>query len=205
MGIVITRTKTLIAASVNVIAHTQTPLGAGNLTLVTSVVTLDTQRRVLFTFAADETGHTFVVYGTKQGGAAIQESVAGAGIGTVATKQDFLTVSRISISTAATGAIQVGTNGVGSTDWQSVDVMRQPVNVAFQAIVGAGTVNYSIQTTNQDVNALAVGAAPVAFDTVVAAQTTDQAGSITDPVPYFRLTINSGTDPVTLTYSQAGP
>ena len=206
MGIARTITKVLTGASVNVIAHTQTPGGAGNLTLTSTPVTLDTQRRVLLTFAADETGHTFVVYGTKQGGSSIQETVAGTTAGAVATIQDFLTVSRVSISTAATGAIQVGTNGVGATDWQSIDTMREPVNVAFQVTVGAGTVNYSVQMTVQDVNMLPSGTTyPTAFDSVVASQTTDQIGSITDPASFFRLVINSGTDPATITYQQAGP
>jgi hypothetical protein len=211
MGIAHTLSVVLTAASDNCISVSQTPGAAGNLTITgtaatAGVATLDTQRRVLLTFAASEVGHTFVVYGTKQGGTSISETVAGTGIGTVATNQDFLTVTRVSISAAATGAINVGTNGVGSTDWQSIDTMRQPVNVAFQAVVGAGTVNYSIQTTVQDVNMLPSGTTyPTAFDSVVAAQATNQVGSITDPVSFFRLVINSGTDPVTFTYQQAGP
>jgi hypothetical protein len=205
MGIIITRTKSLTADSANVIAHSQTPLAAGNLTLTSATVTLDTQRRVLFTFAADETGHNFVVYGTKQGGALIQEAVAGTTAGTVATNQDFLTVTRVSIDAVAAGAIQVGTNTVGSTDWQSVDLMRQPVNLSFQVAV-SGTLNYTIQYTNTDVQNLAVGAYPTIFNhPTVVAQSTSQSGSFTDPIAYFRLTVNSGTGTGTLTYSQAGP
>lgn len=205
MGIVITRSKTLVAASVNVIAHTQTPLGAGNLTLTSSPVTLDTQRRVLFTFAGDETGHTFVVYGTKQGGAPIQESVAGTTAGTVATFQDFLTVSRISISTAATAGIQVGTNGVGATDWQSVDLMRQPVNVGI-AVTVTGTVNYTVQSTNQDINNLSVGQYATSFDhPQLTGQTVSNAAGYTTPIAYFRLQINSGTGSCSMAYEQAGP
>ena len=206
MGIVITRTKALTADSVNVIAHTQTPLAAGNLTLVSTPVTLDTQRRVLFTFVADETGHSFVVYGTKQGGASIQETVAGAGIGTVSTLQDFLTVSRVSISAAATGAIQVGTNTVGATDWQSIDIFRQPVNIGFSIVLN-GTVNYTIQTTNQDVNALLpAGQIPTTSDLPqFTALSYTTSGGITTPAAYFRLQINSGTGTATLNYEQAGP
>ena len=210
MGVVITRTKALVAAADNCICASQTPMAAGNLTIngsdaTAGVATLDTQRRVLLTFAADETGHTFVVYGTKQGGASIQETVAGAGIGTYATNQDFLTVTQVSISHSATGAIKVGTNGVGSTDWQSIDIMRQPVNVGFSIIV-TGTVNYTMQTTNQNVNALAVGAYPNSYDLAqFTALTYSSSGGITTPAAFFRLTINSGTGSCELDYEQAGP
>ena len=210
MGIIITRTKALTAASDNCISVSQTPAGAGNLTITgtaatAGVATLDTQRRVILTFAADETGHTFVVYGTRQGGASIQETVAGAGIGIYATNQNFLTVTCVSISAAATGAIKVGTNGVGSMDWQSVDLMRQPINLGFQ-VVPTGTVNYTIEATNADIQNLAVGAGATAFNHVtVAAQTVSQSAAFTDPISYFRLLINSGTGSCTLTYSQAGP
>lgn len=210
MGVIITRSKQLAAASANKICLSQTPSGAGNLTINGAaasggVATLDTQRQVLFTFAADETGHTFVVYGTKQGGSAIQETVAGTTAGTVATNQMFLTVTRISIDAAATGAMTVGTNGVGSTDWQSVDLFTEPVNVGFQVVV-SGTVNYTVEYTEQDVNALATGAYPAVFaHSSIASKTDNQAGSFTTPLTYFRLTINSGTGSATLTYSQAGP
>ena len=210
MGISRTLTKALTAASDNCISLSQTPGAAGNLTITGSaasagVATLDTQRQVLLTFAADETGHTFVVYGTKQGGSAISETVAGTTAGTVATNQDFLTVTRVSISAAATGAIKVGTNTFGATDWQSVDTMRQPVNVAFQIGV-TGTINYSIQTTVQDVNNLPSGTTyPTAFDSVVAGQAGNMGGSLTDPVTFFRLLVNSGTGAAILSYQQAGP
>jgi len=210
MGVAITRTKQLTAASANCVCLSQTPLAAGNLTIngsaaTAGVATLDTQRRVLFTFAADETGHTFVVYGTKQGGSAIQETVAGTTAGTVATVQDFLTITRISISVAATGALTVGTNTVGATDWQSVDTMREPINVGAQ-IVTAGTVNYTVQYTNQNFNALPTGTYPVAFNhPTLVGQTTSQAGSFTTPIAGFRVLINSGTGSCTLTYEQAGP
>lgn len=209
MARVITVSKQLAAASANCICTSQTPLAAGNLTINGSaatggVATLDTQRRVLFTFAADETGHTFVVYGTKQGGSAIQETVAGTTAGTVATTQDFLTVTRITISVAATGAITVGTNGVGSTDWQSVDLFTEPVNVGFQVVV-SGTINYTVEYTMQEIM-LSLGVIPTAFaHSSVASKTDNQAGSFTTPIAYFRLTVNSGAGSATMTYSQSGP
>lgn len=211
MGIIYTRSKVLTASSANCICQSQTPLAAGNLTIngsaaVSGVAILDTQRRVLLTFAADETGHNFTVYGTKQGGSTISEVVAGTTAGTVATNLDFLTVTRVAIDAPATGAIQVGTNTVGSTDWQSVDLMREPVNIGFQVVV-SGTVNYTIQYTQQNINALPSGTAyPTAFDhPIVTSKTASLADSFSMPIAYFRLTVNSGTGSCTLTYDQAGP
>jgi len=209
MGNVITRSKALTAASANCICASQTPGAAGNMLIngaaaTSGVATLDSARRVLFTFAADESGHNFVVYGTNSGGNAIQEAVAGTTAGTVATNLDFKTVTRISISAQATGAITVGTNTVGSMAWQSVDLMRQPINIGFQVVV-AGTVNYTVEYTQQDVNALAVGAFPTVFATSIASKTDAEVGTFTTPIAYFRVTINSGTGTVTLTYEQAGP
>lgn len=210
MGIVITRSKALAAASANCICLSQTPGAAGNLTLngssvVNGVAVLDTARRVLLTFAANETGHTFVVYGTNSSNSLIQESIAGTTAGTVYTNQDFKTVTRISISAAATGAIQAGTNTIGSLTWQSVDMMRQPVNVGFQIAV-TGTVNYTVEYTNQDVNVLAVGVFPTVFPhQSIVGMTDNESGSFTDPIAYFRVTINSGTGTVALSYEQAGP
>lgn len=210
MGIVISRSKALTAASANCICLSQTPLAAGNLTLNGSTVTagvstLDSARRVLFTFAADETGHTFVVYGTNSSGNSIQETVAGTAPGTVATSQDFKTVTQITVSAATTGALTVGTNTVGSIAWQSVDWMRQPINVGFQIVV-TGTVNYTVEYTNQDVNSLAAGVAPTVFPhATLVNQTASQAGSFMQPIGFFRVTINSGTGTVALTYEQAGP
>lgn len=208
MGIVYSRTKQLTGASVNVIAHTQTPLAAGNLTLVSSPVTLDTARRVLFTPAGAEAGNgtVWTVYGTNSSNNNIQETVNGVdNPATAATNQDFKTVSRIAVNKAQAGAVQVGTNGVGSLTWQSVDTMREPMNVGFQCVV-SGTINYTVEYTNQDVNALGVGVYPTVFaHSTVAAQTTSQSGSFTDPIAYFRVTVNSGTGSVTLIYEQAGP
>ena len=82
MARIVTITKVLAAASVNDICLSQTPVGAGNLTIngadaAGGVATQDTQRRVLFTFAADESARTFGVYGTLQNGTAFAENVTG--------------------------------------------------------------------------------------------------------------------------------
>jgi hypothetical protein len=204
-------TKVLVAASATAISASQTPAGAGNLLInggsaSGGVATLDTQRQVLLTFAADETGHTFVVYGTSDGGQAIQESVAGAAA-TAVTTQMFKTVTRISISAAAAGAITVGTNGVGATPWQIVSADMTPVNLGVGVVV-SGTVNFSLQYTYDDPSGTYPNPA-VTFPTVwnltaLASKAVATDSNITFPIAAYRLLINSGTGTATATIVQAG-
>lgn len=207
--------KVLAAASATAISASQTPLGAGNLLInggsaSGGVATLDTQRIVLLTFAADETGHTFVVYGTSEGGQVIQESVAGAAA-TAVTTQNFKTITRISISAASAGAITVGTNGVGATDWQIVSSDLSPVNLGIGVTV-SGTVNFTLQYTYDDpsgtypnpatvttsgyVNASRgnqITQFPTAWNlTALASKAVATDSSITFPITAYRLVINSG-------------
>lgn len=209
MGLPITRSKTLAASGATKVCASQTPLAGGNLLIngtaaTGGVATLDTQRRVLFTFAADESARTFVVYGTNQSGSAIQETVTG-NASTTYTNLDFLTVTRISIDAASAGAITVGTNGVGSGPWQSGNTFVPSVNINLQCVV-TGTVNYTIQGTNMDVNNLPSGVAypPVFNHEILAAQTASAQASWTDSVTMFRWLINSGPGTLQVTYDQAG-
>lgn len=219
--------KVLAAASTTAISASQTPGGAGNLLInggsaSGGVATLDTQRIVLLTFAADETGHTFVVYGTNEGGQTIQESVAGAAA-TAVTTQNFKTVTRISISAAATGAITVGTNGVGASDWQIVSADLSPVNLAI-GITVSGTVNFTLQYTYDDPsgtypNPAAVTTSgyvnanrnnqltqfPTAWNlTALASKAVATDSSIAFPIAAYRLLINSGTGSAQAIVLQAG-
>ena len=203
-------TKSLVAASVNNIATTQTPGGAGNLTLngttvAGGVATLDTQRQVLITQAADETGHTFTVYGTTDSGAAISEAVAGSSAASVHTNASFKTVTQVAISAAATGALQVGTNGVGATPWRPVDWFTEIANFGLSVIV-TGTVNYTMNYTYEDPNnPIVAGGSPTAWPlTALSAKAANAEGNILFPIAAVQLVINSGTGSATLVMVQSG-
>lgn len=218
MALPVVITKALATADDDGICQSQTPLAAGNLTLngalvVSGVGQLGTQRRVLLTLAADESGHNFTIYGTVQGGASISEVVAGTTAGTVATSQDFLTVTQVAIDHAATGAIKVGTNGVGSTPWQTVNRNISPVNISIGVVV-SGTVNFTVEYTydnpqdqiqsNFPPNTIKVPTAWALSALTSKSAATD--GTINDPIAAWRLTINSSTAPgsATATGIQAG-
>lgn len=210
-------TKALAGSGATKVCASQTP-SAGNMLINGTaasggVATLDTQRRVLFTFAADESGHSFVLYGTNQAGTPIYETIAGTTAGTVASLLDYLTVTRISISANATGAITVGTNGVGSTPWININYQSAPVAVTAACVV-SGTVNYTVEMTYDNFwtapqywTSITAPTTPTAWsDPNISAKTASADTTINDPVTGVRLTINSSTAPgsVTMTLIQAG-
>lgn len=220
-------TKALVGADADGISLTQTPSGAGNLLIngafaTAGVATLDTQRIVLFTFAADESARTFVVYGTDDNGRSIQETVAGTA-DTAETSQSFKTVTRISIDDGSAGAITVGTNGVGATPWQIINWDISPINLGIAVLV-VGTVDYTWQYTFEDPsgvfpNPRVVSSGyvdteqpshqlvkfPTAFGlSALSSKSADTDASMTTPIVAWRLQINSGTGSAQCCIIQAG-
>lgn len=202
----------LATAVANNIALSQTP-SAGALTLngslvASGVAVLDVARQVLFTFAANETGHSFVVTGKSWAGDSISETVAGTTAGTVATVLSYKSVSSIAISANATGALTVGTNGVASSPWIRLDDWA-----LFSTIIQCnvtGTVNYTIQTTNDDPNSNTNPVTPASVswinfpDLNMVAQTATAQSSLSYTPAWLRVVLNSGTGSVLSTMTQAG-
>lgn len=198
----------LTAASSNNIATSQTPGGAGALTLNGTTVTggvavLDHPRRVLIT--TTDTTHTFTVTGTNASGMPQSESFLIVG-GSTYTQLDYLTVTSITISGAATGAVTVGTNGIASTAWVRLDEWAQ-AQVGIQCDV-SGTVNYTIQSTYDDPNS---PTNPVVASSVTWINTNDSNGvNATGAIQtnylfaptFVRVLLNSGSGSVTMTAVQ---
>jgi len=190
-------TKTLAAAAADNIAQSQSP-GAGAITLNGSLVsggvaTLDTPRRILITTTDDDTDITYTVIGTNYAGNPLSETVTGPDNSTVATTQDFATVTSVTHTGSVEAAVTVGTNGVGSTPWY---VTNQENSMAAYGlcVVTSGTVNYTVEYTYDDPNAPFTGTFPTTFSlTALAAQTATKDSSISSPVRAIRATVNSGT------------
>lgn len=202
----------LATAAANNIAASQTPSGAGNLTLTAAALAgtvPDVPRRILFTPAGAESGNgtIWTVYGTNRSGASISEVVNGVdNPSTVYTVQDFKTVTRIAVNKAQAGAVTVGTNGVASTNWFMLNNALTPMNVGL-AVVVSGTINYTVEYTYDDPNAPFTGTYPTVFNiSALASKATNLDGSLTTPVFAIRLTQNSFTNPGTasLVAIQAG-
>ena len=209
-------TKQLAAADQDAVAASQTPVAAGPLTLTADPVVLDTQRQLLFTFAADETGREFVVTGTDDEGHVISETVAGTAT-TAVTVLDYKTVTEVTIDAASAGAIEVGTNGVGATPPVPLDQYVPDFSVMI-ACIATGTVNYTVQYTFDDVfvdyspgNTQAPGSPagdPASITwwphSDITGATGNDKGALTEPVKAVRLLMNSGDGSVEMQVIQGG-
>jgi hypothetical protein len=203
------------AASANNIALSQTPtttvtlngsLGSGG------VATLDNPRRILITTAGAEAGKTMTVVGTTWGETIVTDVLALPSSSTVASVIDFKTVTSMTISSAAAGALTVGTTTgpVAAGPWFKPDTSLA-AEIAIQVTV-SGTINYTIQQTLDDPTVIGSTMAPYQVSwvsssdaAVVSATTTKQSNYLFLPA-YSRVLINSQTNPayVTVTYIQAG-
>jgi hypothetical protein len=215
-----------VAADPNGIAESQTPLAGGALVLdgvfvdANGVAQLGPQRQVLFTFAADETGRTFVVTGTTDQGQVQSESVLGAAA-TAVTVLSYSTITSITIDAASAGAIEVGTNGVGASVPIPMDQYVPDFSATLAAILRSGAQNYTVQFTMDNVfDAYNTDPAQIPFLTgysagrpdlivwwdhsTMTAQAASSKGVLTEPVKAVRLLTNSGTGEVELQVVQQG-
>ncbi|HEY1806015.1 MAG TPA: hypothetical protein VGG45_16195 [Terracidiphilus sp.] len=201
----VTFTKQLAAASANNISLSQSLAGAGKLLLNGSTAgVLDTQRRVLITSAGNDSGLTWTITGTNDGGAAIKDSVAGGNIAAVASNLDFASVTSIASSGATAAAVTVGTNTVGSSPWAIYDdtIVGSQMSVYVQLISGSGNVSIEYTYTpflgGPGIQSAIAYAPPNIVPTPVLhpqlqnlAATTE--GAIDFTIHAWRLTVNSGT------------
>jgi hypothetical protein len=204
----ITFTKTLAASSANNICLSQKPGGAGALTIngaaaTAGVATLDTQRIVGITSDANDSGNTLTITGTDGYGRTISETVTGPNTTTVSSTLNYKTVTSITISGAAVGNFTIGTTGVGASEWHPVDYIGNPTNTSIACVV-AGTVNYTVQHTHDDIFDPVTALNPTAINHAsLAAQTATGDGNYAFPIRAIRVVINSGTGSVASTILQA--
>lgn len=207
----------LVAAADNNISTSQTPAGAGNLTITGAlasggVATLDVARRILVTTVSDESSKTLTLYGTDRSGNVISEAMTGPNATTAYTSKDFKTLTRVAVSAAFTGAVKVGTNGVASSPW----IMLNFHAINFLVGIGVkvtGTVNYTIQTTYDDLMgyySAGVGTVwndagiPVTYDDPVGGSTVNDEFQLVTPVRAVRITLNSGSGTAVATVIESG-
>lgn len=201
----------LSASDDNGIAESQTPSGAGNLTLngalvsggVATLTDAGQARQVLITTTANETAKTLTIYGTDANGVEINETVTGPNNTTGTTTQFFRTVTRIAVSAAFTGAVYVGTNGVGCSRPAYLDQWAAGT-VALQADV-SGTVNFTVQQTVDNLNN--TSASSISWvnhpDVAMAAATATAQANYAYAPSFVRLKVNSGTGSAQLTIRQS--
>jgi hypothetical protein len=197
-------TTSFTAADPDGVATSQSPSGAGNLTLVSSAVTLTPPRFVTITSAGNDTGVTFTITGTRPGGSTQTEVVTGANAGAATSTLTFETVTSIAISGASAAAVEAGFTQSGYSDWLPLDIYT-PNQVTTISATVSGTVNYDIQYTNEDPFDRTITQTAVAHPAAAGAftgATANQTHSTTTLMRAVRYKINSGTGTIRLTITQ---
>lgn len=197
------------ASSANGIAQSQTPGGAGALTLNGAFVsggiaTLTPPSRVSFASTSDISNRTITVIGTDGNGNTQSEVVTGPNNSTVATSKSFATVTSEVISGSAAGAITSGTNGVSSTPWYPGDYKHGTVVLVYVELSLGAVLNYTVESTPTNLNDQSLSFVqqitqaqnatvfPSSDTNVVGASTNQQSNFINAPAG-MRLTLNSWT------------
>ncbi len=196
----------MAAADADGISTSQTPAGAGDLTITGALATggiayLGAMRQVLVTTVSNESGKTLTIYGTDLTGNAISETMTGPNATTGSPVQHFYTVTRIAVSAAFTGAVTVGTSGVGSTPWVPLDTNRNAPSWSLGIILPVAA-NVMPQGTLDCLSAGEVGRwmlqptdtfpTPTAYDLQSSAMTASGLVYGSFPLHGVRLLINSG-------------
>lgn len=155
--------------------------------------------QVKLVFAGDETGHNFTITGTSADGQVISEVIAGTTPSTVTSVKNYLTITQISVDSATTGALTVGTNAVGNSQTYIVDKFINPAIISLDIVV-TGTINYSIQVSGKDLApAWDIAGGSVTWQSPGSGLTSQSASlfsSIQGPITMMRVLQNSGTGSV---------
>lgn len=203
-----TFTLSMPAAVANGIVLSQTPSGAGNLTINGSlssggIANLVTPQRVIITSAGNDSAKTFTITGTDRYGRIQVESVAGANIGVATTSHDFLTVTQIAVSAATAAAVTSGTVGMGSSEPAIIDGWINPADFSCFCTV-TGAVNYSIEVSDDDLSPawdVNTNTPDWSAATGFNSQIISVRGNIQGPRTMVRATINSGTGSIKVRYN----
>lgn len=156
-----TQTITLSAAVGNAVCASQTPSGAGALTINGAnasggvyTAPSNTPRHLSITTNANESTKTFTFTGTDRNGVAMTYSTVGAASATTTVYPiNFKTITGVSVSAATAGAITVGFAAAANTGWIPLDRYSSPtVGISAELSSGAA-LTFTMQTTTADLQA----------------------------------------------------
>lgn len=169
--------------------------------------TLDTARRAIITSGGDDTGLTFAIVGQDLTGNIIGESLTGASGGAAQSALDYYKILSIKPSGAVATTVTIGTSSVASRIVRMDDYAAN-AQAALTCTV-TGTVNYTVQYSNDDPGWLYSGITPATMvwidstDTAVVGATATKFSSIAVVPLFLRYVLNSGSGSVTFTVRQA--
>lgn len=138
--------------TVQVVAYAPVTVGGGLVNVATPTITLDAPRRVLVTYGNEASNRTVTINGGDRAARPISEivNIPSGGAGTLYTQQDFLTITSVSVGSAFTAAMSVGTNSIGSTPWVVIQRNVTPTNMGWQTNLVSGAVTGQIEVTIDD-------------------------------------------------------
>jgi hypothetical protein len=154
-----------------------------------------TARQVTIVAAGNESSNTFVITGAGANGEVISETITGPNATTATSVSYFKTVTSVTISGNAAGALTIGMTNTASSSWVRFDDFA-PSNISLQCDV-SGSATYSVQSTLDDPNDPVVPSSTGAMswvnssDTnVVAATSTQQSNFLFAPI-YARVILTT--------------
>jgi hypothetical protein len=161
-------------------------------------------RQVAISYTGTDT--SFTIVGTGATGNVITDTAVGVS-GVALSNLNFVTVSSITPVGGGLTGVTAGTNGVGASPWVVWNWRGySPMTIGFVIELVSGAVNFTVQHTYDDPNALSGGALyPLALNhTTVQAQNATIDGSYDVPIIATRVLINSGTGQIRCRFEQAG-
>jgi len=170
--------------------------------LVSNGVATLTVPAVLTAYSQASSSINFVVTGTGPAGQSQVETLAVTASGTITGSLSFATVTGIVASAAAASTISIGNGVPGYTGWLPLDIYtpNQVTNISAKT---SGTVNYSVEYTNEDPFDLSIQQLAVAHPNAsLTASTKDETQFTTTLMRSVRLKINSGDGSVRFTVVQ---
>ena len=199
-------TRSQPAADANSVAAEQLLNASGAITingdLASGGVATLTVPAYLTVFSDASAAVTFAVTGTRPGGGVQTESIAVTASGTVTGSLSFATVTSIVADAPTSATISVGNAIPGYTDWIPLDIYtpNQVTNISAKT---SGTVNYSVEYTNEDPfdRTIQQLVAPHPNASLTAASG-DETQFTTTLMRAVRLKINSGSGSVRFTVVQ---
>lgn len=207
---------TIAAGDPDGISLSQTPDAALTITgafATGGVATLSPPQRVSITSTSDISNRTFTIVGTDRYGNAQTEVLTGPNNATVYTLADFATVTSITISGLAAGALTVGTNAIASGPWLFPTREITPFNLTV-TLENSGTtsqVDYTYDDPNWVITPWGTTVEPLSSRPPTVWQlptmtgvSGNAEGSFERPCFAFRITVTAGAGTATLKAIQAG-
>jgi hypothetical protein len=199
-------TRSQPAASGTSVAAAQLLNASGVITLngalVSGGVATLTVPAVLTVFSEKTATVNFVVTGTAPNGASQTETLAVTASGTVTGSLSFATVTSVAASAPTSATISLGNGVPGYTAWIPLDIYtpNQVTNISNKV---SGTVNYSVEYTNEDPFDTSIQQLAVPHPNAsLTAATGDETQFTTTLMRAVRLKINSGNGSVRFTCVQ---